>query len=560
MNQQYIIAIIVIFVVSLFLLFGIFFILFKNFKYKDMLNTLKRRFNRLTFEDFTRKNIPIDHIGFSNMKNEPISTLFNTFSYHFENELSKTKSNLYKMTSTLKHYDWKNFKYLYSSVSKDINSLENSLDNINELYLSILQYRNYISFVIISYRLNTKNVIDFYEKNLGVEFDNLVIKNFVSKLKKHCENLNNYIEEPQLNEIVSELESFDNDFMLTFNLLSNLYIRSKQHRYINSTVQEIENVLKNNYNDIPIHDVNDTNKTLTKVHKNINTLNKKINKHDFDTIDEIIKYIISEILKIKKKLQLNFTSNEFLSKNREIVVNNFNDFINESKKIYGFLNKIYSNFYNDDNIKKEISNLKVQYEILLKSCSIFLSKNRDSKQDTTELFITSRKIIEDMVEWSQWFERILKDISNKYVYFKKVFNGIASSKLLLAQMLAFANSNNLSISTKNDIQKISSDLNNIELTFSNEYDKEFQYNYNKLLDLEHSIRELNIVLASSYNKKMYVEKLIYYANTLITNHNFNINLSHVGKLYLDNNYDESLSVLIKELRPYRYKSSKIISK
>lgn len=548
------IAVIVLFVLLAFLFAFFTIVFFVNRKFRKQLEETKKRFNNIVVEDFVKKAIPIEHIAFSDPKYESIANLFNMFGSKFDVEIDVLKTKIYMLSSTLKNFDWKNFKKLYLLISDDMDDLEESITLLNELQQDILEYKNYTSYILVSYRENAKKIIDFYEKNLGTTFDDKVIKEFIEKIRNHCFNLNTYVEEIDLKNIVETLNKFNNDFTSTFNLLSNWYIWTKQHKYVKHNVEEIEKVLKNGFKNISYENNQIVNKDLTIINESIKTLDKKMSRHDFEKIDKSFHTIIKKILFIKKTLQLNFTSTEFLSKNRDFIVENFNIVISESKNLFSFLNKIYANFYSSNPIKEESLYLKDKLNIVIKKCSAFIAKCNKIKYDSSELFIESKIIINDILELNDAFSNLINQINNKYAYFKIVLNEITSGKLLLAQLLAFIKNNEISNMTivLNDILKLTNELNSIEMEFFNDYDKEFDYNYNSLLELKQQIYETSLTVSSVYFKKIYTENLISYANILMINKNININLDDVYDLYQKGNYFDSLKRIIKLLKPYSY--------
>ncbi|WP_412031982.1 hypothetical protein [Malacoplasma muris] len=552
--STYAIIIIVLFVAAILVFAPITYILLKNKEYRSKCELIKKRFNNLVIEDFIKKNIPIEHIGFNNPKYESISNLFNMFATRFDIVIETIKNNIFKLISASKNYDWHNFNILYKEINDDIDNLENSIVTLNDLYDDVLQYRNYVSYLLVAYRENTKTIISFYEKNLGNIFDDGIIHKLITNLRVHSESLNKFIDNIDNDEFVIEMKNYNFDFTQTFDLLSNWYVWTKEYNYIKHTVDEIESVLKNNSKNLSYDNIQYADKTLALINKGINVLDKKINKHDFNKIEVNINQIVKNILKMKNKLQMNFKSNEFLTKNSDFIINSFKTFIDEYKNLLSFLNQIYANFYSSNSIKNEVNDLKYRLEYIYKNCSSFINKNNAVKYNSSELFIESKNNIEDIIEWHDKFNHLIKDISNKYVYFKKIVTEITSGKLLLAQMLAFINSNEF-VSSKillNDIHKYFHELNAIELNFFSNYDQDFEYNYNSLLTIKHGIHETNLVISSIYYTKVYVEKLINYANILMINKNIELDLNGVYDLYQKGEYRDSLKFIIKLLKPYKY--------
>lgn len=548
------IAIIVLFVLLTFLFVFFISVFFINKKYRLKVEYVKKRFNNIVTEDFVKKAIPIEHIGYSDPKYESIANLFNMFGTKFEVEIMTVKEKIFMLSSILKNFDFKNFKKLYFFINEDIDDLETSIELLNELQQHILEYKNYTSFILVSYRENAQKIISFYEKNLWTIFNDKVINDFVDKLKKHCVNLNTYVDQIDLKSIKETLEQFNTDFTSAFNLMSNWYIWNKQHKYVKHTVDEIEKVLKSGSKKLSHENNILVNKKLTLIYQGIASLDKKMSNHNFEKIETAFYSIIKDILFIKKTLQLNFKSTDFLSKNKDFILENFNVILIESKNLFAFLNKIFANFYSSQPIKDETIHLKDQLTLIKKKCNAFIAKNNKVKYDSSELFVESKNIIGDILDMNNAFENLITQVNNKYSFFKMVLNEISSSKLLLAQLLAFIKNNEIDTPQTiiNDISKVNNELNTIEINFFTDYDKEFDYNYNLLLEIKQQIYEISLSISSIYFKKIYVENLISYANILMINNNINVNLDEVYTFYQKGKYFESLKKIVKLLKPYPY--------
>ena len=540
----------------------ILYIIIKNLCFKSMRDDLIKIYNKLILENFEKKNIPIEHIGYRNQKYEPIAELFQEYSMQYATILENIKNNIYNLSKYIKNYDWINFKKIYKQTYNDLNNLNTSINNINKYYDDILQYRNYISYIIVSYCEKSKSIINFYEKNVGPTYDNENIKNVIDKIKNHCIQLEQFVNKIDLLKIMDTLKEFNNNYKNAFSLISNLYIRNKEQKYINYNIAEIEEVLKTDFNKITKENEKKAHKLLMVIKNSEKTLNKKINNNDFEHVEIIIKDIIEKILFIKKSFNLNFTSNEFLNKNINSVIDSFESVINESTKLYGFLNKINQNFNSIPLITESVSGLKNKLNALTKKCNLFIRENSTKKNNSTSFFLNSKDIVMDIIKWCDEFSSLINEVVNKYVYFKKIITEISSLKLLLAQMMAFLKKsleNNDKINKKfcDEINNLSIELNKMEKKFNDEYEITFQYKYNELLDIKHNIYEICKNISIIYFKKTYVKKLIYYANILMINENTNIDLKEADDYYNARKYDESLNIILKQLKPYKLKSDLI---
>ncbi|MDE5553401.1 MAG: hypothetical protein K2I67_02530, partial [Malacoplasma sp.] len=256
-------------------------------------NNIKKEYNKLIDYNFSKINIPIEHIGFSDPKYECISDFFNRFANEFVNNLDNLKNKILKLPNTLREYDWKSFNTFYDSSMADINGMKIALLGFWEKYKNVVQYRNYLGYIFISYRENSKKIISFYEQNLNLSYDDSGIKDAIVRIKDLAYKLSQHSDEIKNNEEVENiLKEFNVDFNKMWNLLNNLYIKDKEYRYIKFSVNEIEEIIKTRQNSLNEVDINIAEKILAKVNGNIKILDKKIVNRDFKSINPVIEYII----------------------------------------------------------------------------------------------------------------------------------------------------------------------------------------------------------------------------------------------------------------------------
>lgn len=540
-------------VISILLFFCIIFFFYKNKKCAVKENNLKKEYNKLIDYNFSKINIPIEHIGFSDTKYECISDYFNRFANEFSNNLEDLKDKILKLPNTLKVYDWKNFNTFYESSMTDINAMKVALINFWDKYKNIVQFRNYLGYIFVSYRENSKKIISFYEQNLNLTYDDSGIKNTIVRIKELAYKLSQYSEDMKnINDIENTLKEFNVDFNKMWNLLNNLYIKDKEYRYIKFSVKEIEEILKTRQNSLNEIDINVTEKILAKINSNIKILDKKIANRDFKKLDSAIEYIIRELLKIKKRLNINFKSSEFFNRNKKIFTEALEILIFEQPRLDKIFEKIYNNFSGDIEFNKNILKAKIDLSRISKEAADFISESNKNKYDATNLLTTAKKIIEKILTWSDTATMLVKDVDNKYSYSKTIINSITASKLLLTQINAFLSvNNNINKNIIGQINRLMNDLNNIEHDFFSDSNKNFEYNYNKLLETNQEISAINIYAEKSFYLKKYVEKIIFFMNLqMAKKDNLRYDFQKPIDLYKQGLYFDSVQNLIRQLKSF----------
>ena len=562
-NIIFLILIAVFILISMLFLVSMIFILFKNKELTLKENEIKNEYNNLSLYDFFKKNIPIEHIAFNNPKYESLSNFFNEYRNRYEIELENLKEKIYKLPDALKIYDWKNFNAMYKSIVSDIKDLKESLSIMEGVYNNVMVYRDHMSFIAVSYRDNTKAIIDFYEKHLSNLTNDETITSLCKILKQQVKMLNSYIEVSDIDDITETLSKYNFNFTVLWNLINNLYLRDQEVKYINFSVREIEDILKDKFNSISQENTNFANKTLTKINKNIKTLNKRIQSKDFNQIENVSKYIIGELFKIKDTLNINLKYNKFLSDNKKIIIESLKFFLKEHKSLQEKLLKVYNNFFIFKDLLKHINVLATKLHKIVKNINSLLEREYQKKNNDHNVFLArAKEIIKDIVEWSDIYEWLIKNVSDKYHFFKLVVKEITSNKMLLSQMLGFISKNKIDdyIMLQN-IHKLINEYDQMEISFKKnnailvktDDEDNHEYKYLSLSERKLEVSEIYSALSNVYYQKIYLEKLMFYANVQIAKHNYNYSFDNIVKLYEMGKYNEGLNLLIKQIRTNRAK-------
>ena len=157
--------------------------------------------------------------------------------------------------------------------------------------------------------------------------------------------------------------------------------------------------MKDKFNSISQENTNFANKTLTKINKNIKTLNKRIQSKDFNQIENVSKYIIGELFKIKDTLNINLKYNKFLSDNKKIIIESLKFFLKEHKSLQEKLLKVYNNFFIFKDLLKHINVLATKLHKIVKNINSLLEREDEKKNNDHNVFLARAKvIIKDIVE------------------------------------------------------------------------------------------------------------------------------------------------------------------
>ncbi|MEG0124431.1 MAG: hypothetical protein RR665_03025, partial [Malacoplasma sp.] len=493
------------------------------------------------------KIIPTDHLGFIGKQYEPISDFFLEFRGKFEDEVNLIKKKVYSLSNCNKSHDKKNFLKFYNSIKNDLDTLENEIHEIDLIYDNVFDYLNYMSIILLGYREHSKSIIKFYEKNLMTNYDGYQITSCINKIKKNNIVINDFFAPQDPEKISEEIIDINKNLSDFWNLLNDIYIIDKEFKYINYSNDETILFLKNNSRNIDEQTTNLANKTLTKISSNFKSLTKKINEYNFEEAKEISNYIIFELLKIKKKLKLNFKSNEFLNKHKNSFLDLINNFLIQNKKIQKNIIKMSENFILDRDFYDEINNvLNNFYKVVNDVKDIKI----DELSNSDELLKLTQNTLTKIVLWGKECNLILKEAKLKYKYFKIIFNEITLNKIIVALMMSFIINNKMENNyTYKNVFDLDNKLKSIEKNILENYSKNFEYHYNSLMDAKEEINVISEELTKIYLMKMYVEKIVWYLNLKIfISGTFIIDTTDILKLYDEGKYKESIYLTLESLK------------
>lgn len=552
--MNYLIAAIVLFIFSVFIFFGILFILFKNRECDAKQNELKKEWNDLALYDFEKINAPIEHISFLNDEFEKIMYLFNDFGESHKEKLNEIRERIYKLPKTLENYDWKSFKQIYESTQSEIAILKSSLSSLFSIHKNILEYKDYMSYILVAYRENSWNLINFYSTNLiDKQTDHSSIeriKNNIAQLRLDSENLNKCIENFDINTTLLSITNINKSFCNLWEIVNQMYITKKQNNYINYSINEISNILKNNYKNIKQSVINDAEKKISKAIKNNEYVKNHYQKLSEKELQKIIVQIIKSLWKVKKDLNITFKTSEFFNKNKQAIEDSFSmgqRYIPELCKIF---KKIYDNFIEDQEIKTRLLECNSKFVSVVKNIEKYNKETEKNNYDPSQQLEKARIIIESLVQNISEADLITSDIISKYNTSKKILNDITSNKLLLTQMKAFMIKNK--IKSDNDfelIKKWNNELNDVEKMFFVEKSNNHEYCVTLLAESKSDIWILKERLLKVHKLKLYVERLVNYASLkMALEDNIKYDFRKTFEYYYDGKYKESALSIIQQLK------------
>lgn len=560
-------SLIFLFISFIFLSFILFFI-YRNKKCKIKNEELKKEFNELTLYDFERINLPIDHISFSDKKFENIMYLFNDFSEVYRNKINEIKEKIFKIPKILDNFDWKSFFAYYKSIKAELTLLNSKIHSLFNIKSNILSYKNYISKIIVNYRENSWELVNFYNSILASEIKNVKnifnIKKQINELKEASINFNECIEKYDLNLIDSCLTNLNDKFFCLWNTINKVYIEIKQSNYINFSINEVKNILNKNFNTFESNIINEAQKKITLVEQNLSFLKEKGNKLKDIENQQITLALVKTLSEVKLNLNISYKSNEFFNKNKSTIDKTFfivKSFVPNLIKIF---KKIYNNFIDDKNIKDDILNCINEFKEILKFISNYSKLLEKTVYDPYDLFEVAKKIIEKIVRNNSNSNNLINEIIKKYSYSKEIINDLTSYRLLIVQLKSYIYKNNLE--TNIEIKLLDDllfELNKIEKIFflkkieNNLKNENVLYSIESLSEIKFKILEIKEKVLKVQLFKAYTEKILGYAclKIYLNNDKNNFKFDKVIDFYNKRKYKESILCITRQIKkqfnPYK---------
>ncbi|BAC44137.1 hypothetical protein D8X55_03235 [Malacoplasma penetrans] len=553
MHSWILITAVVLFFISSVFLGGIIFVYVKNYKCKQKENWLKKEVNELLEYNFEKINIPIDHISFSSQKPEfeSVQEFFNKFAYRFNEKVNDIKNAIYLIPKMLTNYDWKSFSILYDEISYEILIQKKSLASVFELHQNLLKYRDYISYILVSYRENGWDLINFFNKNLSDKNDKIKeVRTRIKDFKKCTVELNDCIENYDINNFLKALDNINNSLIKLVKVINENYIMRKQNNYINYSINEIKNIINKNHQNIKSSIVNHSQKEITRVENNRNYLNSNINNLSDNDIEKITTSLIKSLSKVKKVLNITFKSNEFFNQNKSDIDKAFQNMIKLVPLILKTFDKIFTNFSEDREIKDLIIKSNYSFSNILSKLNNYFATSNKNNYNPGELLESAKQIIEEIIEALSLADKIVLDVDKKYDYSKKILNDITANKLILTQMKAFIIENNINVENHIIlIDKLNRELDNIENKFFNEKSNNLEYNFALLSETKGEISALEMNLSRQELMKAYIEKMINYSCLqMVQDESIKYKLAKPIQMYNEGKYKESANLLLSQMK------------
>lgn len=551
---NYLIIGIVFFILSLVFFSGMLFIILKNKECKIKENKLKKEWNDLALYDFEKINLPIEHISFIDEKFEKIMYLFNDFAEKYKEKLTEIKVRIYKLPKTLENYDWKSFKNIYQSTQLEIKMLKSSFASLFNIQQNILDYKDYVSYILVAYRENSWNLINFYNTNLlddKLEQVHIIeTKKRIQNLRDATESLNNCIENYDINSTIMSLNKINDAFIKLWEIINKMYISKKQNNYINYSINEINNILKNNYKSIKTTLVNEAEKQISKAIKNRDFIKTNSHKLSENETEKLTHSIIKSLWKVKKDLNITFKSSQFFNKNKPNIDKSFATVVVYIPDLIKVFKKIYENFIEDREIKTLILNCNSKFHEILNLIVSYRKETDKNNFDPSNLLQKAKNIMQMLVDNTIESDKIVSEIISKYNLSKKLLEDITSTKLLLAQMKAFMIENKINDNKKYEwVDKLSKELDENESKFFTKKSTDWQYCVTSLAETKSEIMILREVLIKINLLKEYTEKIVNYACLRMSlDPTIKYNFDETLQLYYDGKYKESAISILNQMK------------
>ncbi|MCF0217968.1 MAG: hypothetical protein HUJ42_02885 [Malacoplasma sp.] len=516
-------------------------------------NYLKKELNNLREYDFEKISIPVQHISYANKGQgfDSIADLFNVFAYEFDTKINDIKDHIFNLPAMANNYDWSAFETTYNEIHKEIVNSKSSIKELFEIHYNLLSYRDYVSYLLVSYRENAWNLIHFYEKNL-VHKNNKTkeIKAKIRSLRECADNLNQCIENYDINVIIAAIDNINFEFNELIKLVNHSYIIQKQSNYINYSINEIKTIISQKHQNIKSTIINNAQKAISKVENNRDYLLASVEKLSNKDIETISTSLIRKLSNIKKMLNFSFKSSEFFNYNKTDIDNAFRNMLQIIPSILGTFEKIYGNFIEDREIKTAISNCNALFCTIKIEIDKYFNISQKNNYNTIDLLELAKNIIEDIIEAITLADRIVLDVDKKYEYSKKILNDITSTKLVLTQMKAFIIENKAE--EKNNIamiDKLTNELDTIQKKTYIQKGDNLEYVFNQLSDTKSEISYLKLALIRKEKMKQYVEKIVNYSCLkMVNDEDLKLKIAKPVELYNQGLYYESILFLINQLK------------
>lgn len=508
---------------------------------------LKKQLKNLQEYDFEKISIPLEQLAYHNFpaekQFESVALLFNNFATIFNQKLSFLEQNIQKIPLILNNYDWKNFNLVYTQTICEIALIEKSIKLLLQLKTNILNYRDYLSDIIISYRENSWDLIHFYETNLFQP--NTTVKHLIKILKNNHEKLNQLYLQYDLAHIQKTIHNTNNNYGILWHKIAEIYTITKQNNYINYSINEIKNNIKKKHRFIKTNVINHAEKEITKIIKNWEYIQNNL-QFEQTKAQKITVSIIHKLTKIQKELNLTYEVNDFFNKNKTQLNFIFNDLKTFMPKIYLWLKKTCDDFTNST-LASIITQLMHQNQTICANLSHYQKNSNQKKYNYQQLLQDSKMILQNSQTFLLELEKIIIKCKKKHEATQRIVNDLINHKIMLGKMKIYAQQKNQNQNLIL-IPQLLKEIDKLEVEFNNNPFAKISYISIKLNEIKRVIAHLNLNVSKKELLKVYNEKVIQDLIIKSALKNKEIDITKAIAFYYQKKHKESILALINQLQ------------
>ncbi len=487
----------------------------------------------------------------------PILEYLKMFSIHFDGQVELTKKKLMGLSKRQKSMQLGFVKHQLKELETNFVALKQLEDTFYYFSVNSGEYKKTANQLAVQIMNVTSSMLDFFHKNLVMNYDNPVFKNLAIIISKTNEEITHetlHVNNETFDELIKKQLKTIRDM---FNIIRKLYICDVLVTRLEVIITELkQNFVEHKETKIHKRNIIMLSKQLQSASESIVDIKKLLTNLELEKAEKIIFEKITNLEKAKINLTKYAKSIEMinqysLSFNKAFIMfeERFNTLINA-------IDRCRELFSKDESINKIITNISTNLKSMKVSYDGFTNDKKVSKYTPVEELDKIISLIFLYQNIEREFEHLINEIKDKSHNFINLINKISDNKLKLIQIRSLVKEKQTrgidAVSAiEEDIQK----LNNYEQKLTGDYASNWT---NTIIDVDNISKEVN-KLISSVSDKMILEeiakKLQIYCNRFYFEQ-FEVIILNIKKMYEQGNYEDAIEAYIDFLTKMKKISKK----
>ena len=482
--------------------------------------------------------------------NEKLKKLVDNIIYErqfYREQLKNIKSNIENLTYSNSFFCFKHSKRNIANIVENLKKCKKLYDRISQSYNVTIDYNDSCSNLITLFRKNYNLINSFYKKHLSNKFNH----NQFNILSQEISNLilqsNNYSIKINNNEIIKIINMLNEKTKFFHSLIKSVYTYELSWLYFQRTNKDLNEQFKNNKYSLSRNEYSNIEKIIANTKININDYDCALMQLNFKECDKLLINISNEIEPTINIFRQNDKINNTIDKCFSFTNNWLRIWKDKNKILSPIFINLMQYFRNDNEIKKEILEIKNKFETIVQNHDIIHTAKDEPNYFSRIKILNNLLVLID--QYKIWESRLIKfknNIWNKYFLTIQLINDIYELQFAFNQFIIIKKElNPFDINSIQNLNENLSALNHLISLMQSNFETNYKEVYDAVTEMKNDENNYYELIKKDIVIKFYAQKLIFYTNRY-RNENKEIEnaLSNAESLYNNKKFDEVIDEIL----------------